>query len=472
MKGSPEFPEKRSLPLRKGRGVGPTRLSSAEEWQKVMEAPQLLYKQPGNKRKLNDLSNKKVEASPDTIFRYIPTQPQPSTSFRKEAARRPKDDKRIKLEKEIMSKTKGTQTILWQQQVVVRPSFCQQQEQQSAQAPGRLSSQDRAVLNFICDSVRLEGYLLSDPTVTETPVLEGEKGRSVWLDLNKVSQDEIQSLAKRENERSKLVETREYALLEDENDGEEDQAEAQKGPEGGLIEYLSGVEQRASDARIKMKNKSGSTPCNIVPRNRRLLSRKEEASCSGGVCLWSEKMIGLLKAVVGQVMRSGWSQATVKPLSLGSWGTVVRLLKASECTEISSFFRKLGAESIVSKYYEVMDLSVPPSLYRVLGEQITKNEKDEALLLKRAISDLRAEVEKEMRLGFSNPKMHPLSVLFWKKIHRSLIASPQKETSSFFLEQSIKSTVTRYYAWISVPIPPSLAEALEQHEADGVAGQV
>ena len=183
-------------------------------------------------------------------------------------------------------------------------------------------------------------------------------------------------------------------------------------------------------------------------------------------------MIGLLKAVVGQVMRSGWSQATVKPLSLGSWGTVVRLLKASECTEISSFFRKLGAESIVSKYYEVMDLSVPPSLYRVLGEQITKNEKDEALLLKRAISDLRAEVEKEMRLGFSNPKMHPLSVLFWKKIHRSLIASPQKETSSFFLEQSIKSTVTRYYAWISVPIPPSLAEALEQHEADGVAGQV
>eukprot|EP00213_Chloropicon_mariensis_P002698 CAMPEP_0197471482 /NCGR_PEP_ID=MMETSP1309-20131121/2431_1 /TAXON_ID=464262 /ORGANISM="Genus nov. species nov., Strain RCC998" /LENGTH=249 /DNA_ID=CAMNT_0043009249 /DNA_START=423 /DNA_END=1172 /DNA_ORIENTATION=- len=205
MKGSPEFPEKRSLPLRKGRGVGPTRLSSAEEWQKVMEAPQLLYKQPSNKRKLNDLSNKKVEASPDTIFRYIPTQPQPSTSFRKEAARRPKDDKRIKLEKEIMSKTKGTQTILWQQQVVVRPSFCQQQEQQSAQAPGRLSSQDRAVLNFICDSVRLEGYLLSDPTVTETPVLEGEKGRSVWLDLNKAS----------------------HALLEDKNDLEGDQTEVQ-----------------------------------------------------------------------------------------------------------------------------------------------------------------------------------------------------------------------------------------------------
>ena len=85
----------------------------------------------------------------------------------------------------------------------------------------KFSVEDMAVLRDVCSKMKVEGYPLSDPTVTKLSCCHRKRSDNVWLDMQKLSMEEISSLVKRENDKTKLLNTREHALLEDEDDDDD-----------------------------------------------------------------------------------------------------------------------------------------------------------------------------------------------------------------------------------------------------------
>ena len=81
-----------------------------------------------------------------------------------------------------------------------------------------ISMEDKKFIAELCSNVEVKGYPLSDPTVRELP--SGKRRRQAGVDIGEMSFKDIRDLAKRENEKLKMVKPKEHALLDDDTDDE------------------------------------------------------------------------------------------------------------------------------------------------------------------------------------------------------------------------------------------------------------